>query len=80
MSIESRLNLLEARSNTNQSFTPSQLKYLKLMIDGSGCNKTIEELDGGRNLSIISLILVAYGLDPDDNKITDVPSLEEVKI
>lgn len=77
MSIESRLNILETKTGANQSFTPSQLDYLNKMIEGSGCNKTIEELDKGRNLNIIALILTAYGLDPDDNKgVTDIPDLD----
>lgn len=76
MNIDQRLNLLEARTNTKQSFAPSQLDYLNKMIEGSGCNKTIEQLDKGRNLNIIALILTAYGLDPDDNKgVTDIPQL-----
>lgn len=76
MNIDQRLNLLEARTNTKQSFTPSQLDYLNKMIDDSGCNKTIEQLDKGRNLNIIALILTAYGLDPDDNKgVTDIPEI-----
>lgn len=76
MNIDQRLNLLEARTNTKQSFTPSQLDYLNKMIADSGCNKTIEQLDKGRNLNIIALILTAYGLDPDDNKgVTDIPEI-----
>lgn len=76
MNIDQRLNLLEARSHTKQAFTPSQLEYLNYMVAGSNCNKTIEQLDAGRNLNIIALILTAYGLDPDrNNGVTDVPQL-----
>ena len=76
MNIDQRLNLLEARSDTKQAFTPDQLAYINQMVAGSGCNKTIEELDKGRNLNIIALILTAYGLDPDDNRgVTDIPAL-----
>ena len=76
MSIESRLNILETKTGATQSFTPSQLDYLNKMIDDSGCNKTIEQLDAGRNLNIIALILTAYGLDPDRNTgVTDIPEI-----
>jgi len=76
MNIDQRLNILEARSDTKQAFTPDQLAYINTMIAGSGCNKTIEQLDAGRNMSAVGIILTAYGLDPDDNTgVTDVPTL-----
>ena len=76
MNIDQRLNILETRGQAKEAFTPEQIDYMQKMIAGAGCNKTIEELDAGRNLGVLAIILTAYGLDPTENTgIIDVPKL-----